>query len=660
MGDGSRFYENILSYTYTEPGEYLIITSARIDKTIGSFRYNYRTSPEVIAINGIRRDTISLEGAFDGYLYQASEFNPQNVNTSRVTSMKNAFRNCITKTDNDENGFLIYKPITVVDLSNWDVSNVTDMSGMFSYDDDYYKYMIKSGGRGWPIFSRIIFDGWDTSNVKNMSKMFLNYIPYDKYPWDYDEPINFSSWDTSNVTDMSEMFKNCNEFAYDIGHFNTKNVITFKDMFRDSTLEAKAYTKELIPGDPYDKVIYTPIPLELNLWDTSSATDMSGMFNRCSILESLDLSNWDVRNVNNMEEMFTECVKLISLNLRNWDISNVTNMNDMFSSCGSLRKLDLSGWFTSNVTDMEHMFAFCNNLVTLDIRNFDTSKATNVDYMLIHCYNLYDLRLDNCSNSTISDIINSASFSTDAIEGAIRIVHCKEENAVGLTAPENWMFSFDYEKNIPLYNPGEFENAETSLIKTRVDSSHTSLRRMCYGCTSLKDINVKNFDTRNVTDTSEMFSGCTKLSATIPNATSNWFIVPDWNTSNVTTMEKMFYNCSSINKLDLRNWDVSNVTNMRDTFCNCSSLNYLYLSNWKIEQDCDLSGMLSGCSNLWYLYLNNCDRATVEAIIYSEGFPTNKIYAPDSTVIVLERVIYVDSRIGTLTSPENWRIQYNQ
>jgi hypothetical protein len=31
---------------------------------------------------------------------------------------------------------------------------------------------------------------------------------------------------------------------------------------------------------------------------------------------------------------------------------------------------------------------------------------------------------------------------TDAIDGVTRTIYCKEENAIGLTPPENWEFSY--------------------------------------------------------------------------------------------------------------------------------------------------------------------------------------------------------------------------
>ena len=61
------------------------------------------------------------------------------------------------------------------DISSWDVSNVTNMSGMF----------------GNSSFNQDI-SSWDVSNVTNMSSMFQ------------DSPFNqdIGSWDVSNVTTM--------------------------------------------------------------------------------------------------------------------------------------------------------------------------------------------------------------------------------------------------------------------------------------------------------------------------------------------------------------------------------------------------------------------------------------------------------------------------
>jgi surface protein len=117
-------------------------------------------------------------------------------------------------------------------------------------------------------------------------------------------------------------------------------------------------------------------------------------------------------------------------------------MSMMFIYCSSLTELDLSNFDTINVTDMSNMFYDCTSLTTLDLSNFNINNEANINYMFYECNSLHTLRLDNCSNDTISKLIASSDFPTDAISGVIRTIYCKEENAAGLTAPTNWVFSY--------------------------------------------------------------------------------------------------------------------------------------------------------------------------------------------------------------------------
>ena len=58
---------------------------------------------------------------------------------------------------------------------------------------------------------------------------------------------------------------------------------------------------------------------------------------------------------------------------------------------------------------------------------------------------------------------------------------------------------------------------------------------MFYGCSSLKELNLNNFNTNNVTNLIGMFEGCSSLKELNLN---------NFNTNNVTNMIGMFYGCS--------------------------------------------------------------------------------------------------------------------
>ena len=69
------------------------------------------------------------------------------------------------------------------------------------------------------------------------------------------------------------------------------------------------------------------------------------------------------------------------------------------------------------------------------------------------------------------------------------------------------------------------------------------------------------------------------------------------NTSNVTTMEYMFYDCVSLTALDLSNFNTSQVTYMYGMFHGCSSLQSLNLSSFDTRKVTDCAGMFQYVSN---------------------------------------------------------------
>ena len=115
---------------------------------------------------------------------------------------------------------------------------------------------------------------------------------------------------------------------------------------------------------------------------------------------------------------------------------------------------------------------------------------------------------------------------------------------------------------------------------TEIDFGHgldtskvTNMRSMFYDCGSLTSLDLSGFDTSNVTNMQGMFSSCSSLSE---------LDLSGFDTSKVTDMARMFSSCGSLSKLDLSGIDSSNVGNMEDIFYGCSSLKNLTCSDRKI------------------------------------------------------------------------------
>ena len=69
------------------------------------------------------------------------------------------------------------------------------------------------------------------------------------------------------------------------------------------------------------------------------------------------------------------------------------------------------------------------------------------------------------------------------------------------------------------------------------------------------------FITHNVTGMGYMFSGCSSLKE---------LNLSNFNTNKVTNMDSMFYKCSSLKEINLSNFNTHNVTYMKAMFYECS------------------------------------------------------------------------------------------
>lgn len=92
--------------------------------------------------------------------------------------------------------------------------------------------------------------------------------------------------------------------------------------------------------------------------------------------------------------------------------------------------------------------------------------------------------------------------------------------------------------------------------------------------------------------------------------------IDNLNTENVTDMDSMFSDCSSLANLDLSNFNTENVTNMKGMFSDCSSLKSLDLSSFNTENVTDMRGMFSGCGSLKKLDLRNINTEKVTNSYY--------------------------------------------
>ena len=173
---------------------------------------------------------VGFIGELDGVSYKVVD---NNLLYNMVKNNDDIARICTSKVTNMSSLFM-KSEFMVYDISNWDVSNVTNMKGMFAYSNfvgDISNWDVGNVTNMNGMFASTIFNGdisnWDVSNVTNMSWMFaFSHFNND-----------ISNWDVRNVTNMN-MFRK-SRLNTDISNWDVNNVKLFRDTFDGALIEDK-------------------------------------------------------------------------------------------------------------------------------------------------------------------------------------------------------------------------------------------------------------------------------------------------------------------------------------------------------------------------------------------------------------------------------------
>ena len=475
----------------------------------------------------------------------------------------------------------------------------------------------------------------NTANVTNMSYMFYNCKALTS--------LDVTHFNTANVTNMSYMFYNCKALtSLDVTHFNTANVTNMGYMFY---------------------ICSSLTSLDVTHFNTAKVTDMRYMFSSCSSLTSLDVTNFNTANVANMSYMFSGCSSLTSLDVTHFNTANVTNMSGMFYSCSSLTSLDVTHFNTANVTTMNSMFYNCSKLTSLDVSKFNTVNVTNMSGMFNSCSSLTSLYLTNFNTEKVTNmssmflacqalttIYASSKFVTPQVSNSSGMFYnCRklkgEEVCTNYKATDKTYAKIEggyFSRAIPrvkyadgtltfflasketlgeneygIYGLGAkpdwvWKNPNvTKVTKVVFDPAFANARPTnCYawfnGCENLTNIEgIEYLNTSQVTDMHNMFYNCYHLQTTD---------FSGFDTRKVKDMSCMFYNCGSLKSLDISNFNTSEVTDMRGMFESCIGLTSLDLSHLNTSKVSVMASMFQSCINLLSVNLSGWDTRNVKSM----------------------------------------------
>ena len=557
-------------------------------------------------------DAVGATGTVGGITYtkrtrgQITLANAATTCTCGITDMSNLFR----------------KSTFNADISHWDVSSVTTMSGMFNRAH---------------AFNQDIKD-WDVSRVTNMSFMFFFAFAFNQ---------DIGEWNVSKVTSMGSMFYRARKFNQGIKDWNVSSVTSMGNMFRD----APAFDQEI--GN----------------WNVSNVTNMNYMFNQATSFNQV-IKDWDVSSVTNMSFMFQDA-RAFNQDIGGWNVSKVTAMNSMFRGAPAFNQ-DIGGWDVSSVTNMSSMFlnaglstakydALLSGWSTKTLQNGVFFHGGNSSYCAADKRNV----LTGAFNWTVTDgglTTNCGVIAPTAIDLSSSVISTltPENTTVGTLSATDandnekhrfMLVSGDDATNNDKYkivgnklrlkvatpaaaathniriqvtdNDGEtYSQAFTVSIivtftlhsnkvtilcpnagigdkgivneitytkrkKAQITPTNAATTCIC-GITNMSNLfqgdstfnaDISHWDVSSVTSMRDMFSGATAFDQDIG----------EWNVSSVTNMEAMFNRATVFNQ-DIGEWNVSSVTNMEAMFSSTAAFNQ-EIGNWDVSSVTTMESM---------------------------------------------------------------------
>ena len=403
----------------------------------------------------------------------------------------------------------------------------------------------------------------------------------------------------------------------------------------------------------------------LNNFITSDVTDMSYMFADCPKLVSLDLSSFDTSKVTFFSSMFYADTDLSSVNLSSFTITDDAVDYSLFDSCTNLTKLVLGKGikFTTTNDLPNDSLQQPGTWVNMGEGNSSLTKGTNqwssADLMTnyqgdrdhdtyirytggtvtVHRQDEQGKQLVDQDGKQIPDeklfgnISDPVTVDTSKEFAGYTFKENKNSNVKAFTSdPQDITLVYSKSKTDNTWEgvPYTFNNGVLSLgEKGKTYTINNS---------DNKDISIKN-NISNVAGTDITEIDINAPIAIIGSAQSLFSYLnftkinglDKLDTSKVTSMLRMFFDCKKIVSLDLSSFDTTNVTSFNIMFSGDPNLTSVDLSSFTVSDDATTLGMFSlikgYTSSLTKLILGKGFKFTT-----SNGRPNNSLQQPGTWV----------------------------
>ena len=539
------------------------------------------------------------------------------LNTSTVTDMSWMFSGSSS--------------LTNIDISMLDTSSAINMEAMFAdcssvtninmkgIDTSKVKYMGKSR-----TYARGMFDGCtklksvDMANLNTASLLSTNSMFKDCEAL---VSIDLSGFNTSNVNDMVSMFNGCP---------NLKSIIL------DNKITSSDQAMKLLTGTNLDTlpnaILYVPDTASEKLYETAenystifadSRDTTDNLYRIRPILEITGDNPVNIKQGQTYDATTDAGITIAGFGKSNaseytkYGYNYVVTGLPVDTTTDGTKQITYTLTKTQNGVTTNGMIATRNikvqvisKLMEREASEYDSSSSSYIYYAIgakRSGNNKYTADLINTTSFVSNtNIPNTAEASWDVSynNGDMQILAWVIPSTVESGKYDLYIGTNDTVIQAP-ENAGAMFSNYTNLTAinglTMLDTSVvTNMRDMFWNCYKLTSVDLSNFKTSNVQSFAVMFMSCLKLTN---------IDVSGFDTSSATDMSMMFYNCDALTNLNVTNFDTSKVTNMQLMFWNCNNLTTLDLSNFNTSKVTNMDNMFYNDTGMKILLLgNNFDR----------------------------------------------------
>ena len=511
------------------------------------------------------------------------------LHTETVTNMNSMFSDC--------------DGLTSLDLTTFDVSNVTDMSYMFAYSE--YLEMIYAGD-------------WSAVECES-EEMFLSCYSLPGYIED----------DTFNYDISWAKPKDDNG----VGFFSTKQVYAIVEddnltFHYDGLNSEDTYSIDQNAGGTWRTAAFTTVTFDAS-FATYKLSSTAGMFRGLTGLTTIyGLDNLNTTNITDMSNMFNGCTGLTSIYCgKDWSGLDVPSTG-MFAGCTSL-----VGAISYDNTKTDITYANPDNGYFTQLPQAYAVQEGSV----LTFY--YDNKIDEHADAITYEIpwenyVEPGWTSNDKITQVVFDPSFKFYNRLNST------FGLFYNmRNLTSIEGLEYLNTKKV----------TTTGSMFYGCSSLTSLNLRNFDTGQANQMWNMFRGCSSLVS---------LDLTNFDITNVTDVDNLFDGCSSLKTIFCNDdWSSQNFEYSSNIFNNCYSLVGGYGTKYSDVSDDAQNDPISfarpdDADNSGFFTALSPD----DILLYDSSSNTETIsnsYGESVNVYLADRILYKDGDWNTLCLPFN-------